>query len=161
MVKALVVSPGAPGVVEIGEVAEPEPAPDEAVVEVRAVSLNRGGVRGLGDRPEGYVAGWDLAGVVSETARDGSGPSEGARVVGLVESGSWSERVAVPTGQLAELPDEVSFAAAAALPIAGLTAYRALAIGGWLVGQRVLITGASGGVGRFAIQLARHAGAVI
>lgn len=159
--KALVVSPEAPGVVEIGEVAEPEPAPDEALVEVRAVSLNRGEVRGLGDRPEGYVAGWDLAGVVSEPAPDGSGPSQGSRVVGLVESGSWAERVAVPTGRLAELPDEVSFAAAAALPIAGLTAYRALALGGWLVGQRVLITGASGGVGRFAIQLARSGGAQI
>lgn len=159
--QALVVSPGAPGVVELGEVAEPEPAPDEAVVEVRAISLNRGEVRGLEDRPEGYVAGWDLAGVVAEQAADGSGPPEGVRVIGLVQSGSWAQRVAVSTEYLAELPEEVNFAAAAALPIAGLTAYRALALGGWLVGQRVLITGASGGVGRLAIQLARHGGAVV
>jgi NADPH2:quinone reductase len=160
-VQALVVSPGGPGVVELGEVDEPEPRPDEAVVEVRAVSLNRGEVRGLEDNPEGYVAGWDLAGVVAEPAADGSGPAEGARVVGLVQSGSWAQRVAVSTEYLAELPEDVGFAEAAALPIAGLTAYRALAVGGWLVGQRVLITGASGGVGRLAIQLARHGGAVV
>ncbi len=159
--QALVVSPGGAGVVELGEVEEPEPGADEAVVEVRAVSLNRGEVRGLGDNPEGYVAGWDLAGVVAEAAADGSGPAEGTRVVGLVQSGSWAQRVAVSTEYLAELPEEVSFAEAAALPVAGLTAYRALALGGWLVGQRVLITGASGGVGRLAIQLARHGGAVV
>ncbi len=159
--QALVVSPGGPGVVELREVEEPEPGSDQAVVEVRAVSLNRGEVRGLGDNPEGYVAGWDLAGVVAEPAEDGSGPAAGTRVVGLVQSGSWAQRVAVSTEYLAELPDEVSFAEAATLPVAGLTAYRALALGGWLVGQRVLITGASGGVGRLAIQLAQHGGAVV
>ncbi|MFN2556351.1 MAG: zinc-binding dehydrogenase [Nitriliruptorales bacterium] len=159
--QALVVSPGGPGVVELREVDEPEPRPDEAVVEVRAVSLNRGEISGLEDNPEGYVAGWDLAGVVAEQAADGSGPAEGTRVVGLVQSGSWAQRVAVATEYLGELPEDVSFAEAAALPIAGLTAYRALALGGWLVGHRVLITGASGGVGRLAIQLARHGGAVV
>ena len=73
--------------------------------------------------------------------------------------GAWAERVAVPTEFLAELPDEISFEQAATLPVAGLTALRALEIGGYIVGKRVLITGASGGVGRFAIQLAKLAGA--
>jgi len=62
---------------------------------------------------------------------------------------------------MAELPDEVSFTAAATLPVAGLTALRTLRVGGLLLGKRVLITGAAGGVGRFAIQLAAQAGAQV
>jgi NADPH:quinone reductase-like Zn-dependent oxidoreductase len=80
-------------------------------------------------------------------------------VVGLVHEGAWAQRVAVPVEALAELPDDVSFADAATLPVAGVTAYRTLARGGMLIGRRVLVTGASGGVGRFAIQLGRRAGA--
>ena len=63
------------------------------------------------------------------------------------------------TTNLAELPDEVSFAQAATLPVAGVTALRALEICGFVLGKRVLVTGASGGVGRFAVQLASRAGA--
>lgn len=74
-------------------------------------------------------------------------------------SGAWAELVAVDTGLLAELPDRVSFEQAATLPVAGLTALRALEIGDFVLGKRVLVTGASGGVGRFAIQLAKLAGA--
>lgn len=159
--QALVAAGDAPGGVRLEEVDQGGPRDDEALVEVRAVSLNRGEVRKLSDLPAGTVPGWDVAGTVAEAARDGSGPEPGARVVGLVESGAWAERVAVPTVQLAALPEEVSFAAAATLPVAGLTAYRALALGGWLVGQRVLVTGASGGVGRIAVQLARVGGAEV
>jgi NADPH:quinone reductase-like Zn-dependent oxidoreductase len=79
--------------------------------------------------------------------------------VGLKDVGAWAEQVAVRTEALAELPDELSFEQAATLPVAGLTALRTLEIGGFVVGRRVLITGASGGVGRFAIQLAKLAGA--
>jgi NADPH:quinone reductase-like Zn-dependent oxidoreductase len=60
---------------------------------------------------------------------------------------------------LAELPDQVSFEAAATLPVAGLTALRSLEVGGFVLAKRVLVTGASGGVGRFAVQLAKLAGA--
>jgi NADPH:quinone reductase-like Zn-dependent oxidoreductase len=140
------------------EVPDPEPRHDEALVEQRATSLNRGELRRLATREEGTIPGWDVAGVVVRAA-DSGGPREGARVVGLVNEGAWAERVAVPTATLAELPDEVSFSDASTLPIAGITAYRTLACGGLLIGRRVLITGASGGVGRFAIQLARRAGA--
>ncbi|HEX2026938.1 MAG TPA: zinc-binding dehydrogenase [Nitriliruptorales bacterium] len=159
--QALVAAGDAPGGVRVDDVDEVQPRDDEAHVEVRAVSLNRGEVRKLPDLAAGTVPGWDVAGTVAEAAADGSGPAAGTRVVGLVESGAWAERVAVPTVQLAALPDEVSFAAAATLPVAGLTAYRALALGGWLVGRRVLVTGASGGVGRIAVQLARVGGAEV
>jgi NADPH2:quinone reductase len=141
------------------ELPEPDPHPDEAVVELRATSLNRGELRRLATREEGTVPGWDVAGVVARAAAGGTGPAEGARVVGMLNEGAWAERVAVPVGRLAELPDAVSFEDAATLPVAGITAYRTLACGGLLIGRRVLITGASGGVGRFAIQLARRAGA--
>jgi NADPH:quinone reductase-like Zn-dependent oxidoreductase len=140
-------------------VSDPEPRSDHAVVAVKAISLNRGEVRRLERMAPGTISGWDLAGTVSWSATDGSGPKAGARVVGLKDVGAWAEQVAVPTECLAELPDDVSFEQAATLPVAGLTALRVLEIGGFVVGKRVLVTGASGGVGRFAIQLASLAGA--
>jgi NADPH:quinone reductase-like Zn-dependent oxidoreductase len=157
-VRALVAS-ATPGSVELGEVPDPQPARDEALIEVRAFSLNRGEVKRLERLEPGAITGWDVAGVLRDRAADGSGPPVGARVVGVVATGAWAEAVAVPTGQLAELPGGVSFEQAAALPVAGLTALRALEIGGFVLGNRVLITGASGGVGRFGIQLAKLAGA--
>jgi NADPH:quinone reductase-like Zn-dependent oxidoreductase len=140
------------------DVPDPHPLPNEALVEQRATSLNRGEIRRLAAREEGTIPGWDVAGVVVRAAQSGR-PPEGAHVVGLVHEGAWAERVAVPVETLAEIPGEVSFADAATLPVAGVTAYRTLACGGMLTGRRVLITGASGGVGRFAIQLGRRAGA--
>jgi NADPH:quinone reductase-like Zn-dependent oxidoreductase len=156
--RALVSQQQAPWL-ELAEMSEPEPRSDQAVVAVKAISLNRGEVKRLERMEPGTIAGWDLAGTVTWPATDGSGPKAGARVVGLKEVGAWAEQVCVPAEALAELPDEVSFEQAAALPVAGLTALRALEIGGFVVAKRVLITGASGGVGRFAIQLANLAGA--
>jgi NADPH:quinone reductase-like Zn-dependent oxidoreductase len=156
--RALLSDPNPPFAL-IGDAAEPRPRDDQALVEVRAFSLNRGETRRLASMPSGSVTGWDLAGVVSAPAADGSGPAAGARVVGMVGSGAWAERAAVSTGYLAQLPDAVSFEQAATLPVAGLTALRTLEVGGFVLGKRVLVTGASGGVGRFAIQLAKLAGA--
>ncbi len=76
-------------------------------------------------------------------------------------AGAWAEQVAVPTNMLAAIPDSVTFAQAATLPTAGLTALCALEKGGLLLHRRVLITGSTGGVGRFAHQLARLSGASI
>src|SRR5262245_10921892 len=157
--RAVVVDPDVPGRLVIRPVADPAPDRGEAVVRVRAISLNRGEVRRSGMAAAGWRPGWDLAGVVERPAADGSGPQAGARVVGIVLEGAWGERVAVPTHSLAELPEKVTFSQAATFPVAGLTALHALMRGGMLLGKRVLVTGATGGVGDFAVQLARLAGA--
>jgi NADPH:quinone reductase-like Zn-dependent oxidoreductase len=129
------------------------------LVGVRAVSLNRGECTALRVAEDGWRPGWDLAGVVAIAADDGSGPAEGARIVGWVNGGAWAELVAVRTDHLAVIPDALSFEVASTLPVAGLTAVGVLDFGQPIAGRRVAITGAAGGVGRFAIQLAHQAGA--
>ena len=156
---AVVVDPEAPGRLVIRQVADPAADRGEAVVRVRAISLNRGEIRRAGMAAAGWRPGWDLAGDVERAAADGSGPRAGTRVVGLLPEGAWAQRVAIATHALAALPDTVTFAQAATFPVAGLTALHALARGGLLVDRRVLVTGATGGVGDFAVQLARLAGA--
>jgi NADPH:quinone reductase-like Zn-dependent oxidoreductase len=156
---AIVNTPGGPEPVAIREVAEPELQPNEALVAVRAFSLNRGELRLFQVRPEGWRPGQDIAGVVLRAAADGSGPPAGTRVVALTDQAGWAERATVPSHRMAPLADNVSFAAAAALPVAGLTALRSLRHGAPLLGKRVLITGAAGGVGNLAVQLAARSGA--
>jgi NADPH2:quinone reductase len=144
---------------ELRDVDEAAPLDNEALVDVRAVSINRGELRLLGARPAGWRPGQDVAGVVVRAAADGSGPPVGSRVVGLVDQAGWAERVGVPSSRSAVLPESVSFAQAATLPVAGLTALRALRLGGTLLGRSVLVTGATGGVGHLAVQLAARSGA--
>jgi NADPH2:quinone reductase len=158
--RALIHDPDAPQGLSLGETRDPEPGPSDVLVEVSATSLNFADVAFLRERVSpGAVTGFDAAGTIVTAAADGSGPRVGARVATFGWSGAWAQRRAVDTGELALLPDSVDFAAAAALPVAGVTALRALRRLGSVVGRRVLITGASGGVGRFAVQLAARAGA--
>ncbi|MBZ9770282.1 zinc-binding dehydrogenase [Mesorhizobium sp. CA6] len=158
---ALAISSDNPDRLKLTEVDHPNCNGNEALVEVHATSLNRGELRLLGIRPGGWIPGQDIVGIVERAAADGSGPTAGTRVAALVDQAGWAERVAVPTDRLAVIPDGVSFAAAATLPVAGTTALRTLRHGGDLAGQRVLITGASGAVGRFQVQIAREQGASV
>ncbi|MDQ8728937.1 zinc-binding dehydrogenase [Bradyrhizobium sp. LHD-71] len=135
------------------EVARPQPSTTEMLVRVQAISLNRGETRmALKEATDGWRPGWDVAGIVEQPAADG--PATGTRVVCTASSAGWAEFIAVPPASAATIPDNVSCEQAASLPVAALTARRALQLAGPLKGRNVLISGASGGVGTFALQLA-------
>jgi NADPH:quinone reductase len=152
---------GTPSGPELRRVPDPQPAPNEVLVGVDAFSINRGELALFAGRPEGWRPGQDIAGRVVARANGDGGPPIGTRVVAMVELGGWAQRVAVPVDRLAPLPDAVDAERAAGFGIAGLTALRALRRGDGLLGARVLITGASGGVGTFAVQLAAAGGAEV
>lgn len=160
--RALIVDPSAPAAIRLADVSEPVAGPSQILIEVHHASLNRGDLNDArsGRVPAGGVLGSDTAGVVAQAAADESGPAAGTRVVALT-AGAFAERVAVQVGALAEVPPSVDLAEAAALPVAGVAALQALRAAGAVLGKRVLVTGASGGVGRFAVQLAAHAGAYV
>ena len=157
--RALVIDPRSPQRIGFRTVGPPDPRATEALVRVKAISLNRGEVVYRVQGEAGTRLGWDLAGVVEQPAAEGPGPARGARVAGLLHAGAWAELAAVPVNALAELEPSVTFAQAAALPTAGLTALAAIGHGGSLIARTVLVTGASGGVGLIACRLASLAGA--
>jgi NADPH:quinone reductase-like Zn-dependent oxidoreductase len=159
---------------ELSESARPEPGPGEVLVRVRATSVNpydwhhlRGtptvmrvmpGPAGL-RRPAYRVLGCDLAGQVESAGAGVTGFRPGDEVLALVTHGAYAEYACVPRELLVRKPAGLSFAQAAALPMAAVTALRALLdAGGVEPGQQVLVNGASGGVGTFAVQLARAFG---
>jgi NADPH2:quinone reductase len=160
-IPAFVPAPDAPARTVLGEAPEPEPAPDEALVAVEAYSLNRGEIFLLDAPRDGWRPGQDVAGRIERAAADGSGPPTGTRVVAHVPAGGWAARVAAPTDALAALPDDVPATTASTLGVAGLTALRLLRSAGNVGGMRVLLTGASGGVGHFVVELAAAQGALV
>ena len=147
--------------VRLAEVAAPDPRAHEVVVAVEAFSVNRGETLLLEDPRAGHRPGKDVAGTVVQAAADGSGPRPGTRVVAHPPHGGWSTLVAVATRDLAVLPPSVPASTAAALPLAGLTALRLVRRAGALAGARLLVTGASGGVGHYLVELAAAAGAEV
>lgn len=142
---------------------EPTPGPGRAVIQVQANSLNRGEilhVQRYRSLPPGTVPGWDVAGVVLEAATDKTGPGVGTRVFGWSDRrGTWAERVALSVDSLAVTPEGLGVDDASTLGVAALTAYAALGrCPVPLPGAHVVVTGATGGVGSFAVQLAQLAG---
>ena len=107
-------------------VESPQAGLSQALVQVEAISLNRGEVRDAMEAEAGWRPGWDLAGTVIKQARMAQGRRLGVelwvRFPLPFNGGAWAEQVAVPTNMLAEIPTNVMFAQAATLPIAGLTA---------------------------------------
>lgn len=157
--RAIIHDPAAADGLRLTDLPDPVPAPGQAVIGVRAVSVNFLDIAYRDERlAVGAVPGVDVAGVVDVAAADGSGPPAGTRVVGF-GPGAWAQRVPIRTSDLAVVGDGTEPAAAAALPGAAVTALRAVRSLGAVVGRRVLVTGASGGVGGFAVQLAALAGA--
>jgi putative PIG3 family NAD(P)H quinone oxidoreductase len=149
----------------VGELPDPVAAAGEVLVEVEAAGLNRADLlqlRGLYPPPPGEsaVPGLECAGRIAALGPGVAGWQRGARVMALLGGGGQAERVAVPVGQLMPLPEELTFEAGAAIPEAALTGWTNLVAEGRLrSGETVLVTGASGGMGSFAAQLARELGA--
>jgi NADPH:quinone reductase-like Zn-dependent oxidoreductase len=150
--QAVVSTPGGERWAELRDFPTPEPGPDELLVEVHAAGINRGELTLVQIREE-FRPGQEIAGVVA------AGPRQGERVVGLADWHGWAEYATVPEHRTVALPDDIGFATAAALPMAGNTALNLIRLGGDLLGRNVTVTGASGGVGVIATQLARLGGA--
>ncbi|MEU2562321.1 zinc-binding dehydrogenase [Streptomyces longispororuber] len=158
--RALLVDRSTPSGLRLAQVPDPELAPHQALVRVAATSLNYGEVRiVLKDAADGAVLGWDAAGVIERAAADGSGPPVGTPVVTLGPTGGWAELRAADTDLMGVAPSGGDLGAISTVPVAGASALRALHRLGPLLGRRVLITGATGGTGRYLVQLARRGGA--
>lgn len=168
-------APGGPEALELADVPDPEPGPDEVLVEVRAAALNRADLlqrQGAYPAPPGApadVPGLEFAGVVAGAGERAGAVAEAAgapavrpgdRVMGLLGGGGYAERVTTPADLLLPVPEGLTFAEAAAVPEVFLTAWDALVRQAGLgAGHAVLIHSAGGGVGTAALQIADLAGA--
>ncbi|WP_123455905.1 alcohol dehydrogenase [Streptomyces sp. PanSC19] len=128
-------------------------AEDEILVAVRAVAPELDEMIKAEPLPEGWLAGWDVAGVVMRAAPEGFSPKPGDRIVGVATGTEWSSCMALPTEYATVLPDHVSFEQAAALRVAVLTALRLVRGAGPVRGRRVLVTGAGAGIGLLLVEL--------
>jgi NADPH:quinone reductase-like Zn-dependent oxidoreductase len=160
--KAVVIhETGGPEVLRWEEVPDPEPADGEALVRIRAASVNPAdwkNRRGYREQELPRVLGFDFSGTVEASRADGF--AEGDEVFGNAKSGSYAELATASAEAIAKRPEGVSHEEAASIPVAGLTAWQSLFDKGGLErGQTALIAGGAGGVGHFAVQFARHAGA--
>src|SRR5437868_12565760 len=166
---------GSPDVLHLKEAEKPVPGDDEVLVKVHAVSINAmdqhlmrgepilarfmiGGFR----KPKNSILGSDIAGRVEAVGKNATQFKPGDEVFGGIGQGGFAEYASVRESRLVLKPANVSFEAAAAVPIAAVTALQALRDKGHIQqGQKVLINGASGGVGTFAVQIAKSFGAEV
>lgn len=162
---------GGPDVLRVAEVPRPVPLPTEVLVRVHAAGINPadwktrsgGGVSGVFGEPP-FTLGWDVSGVVEETGFGVTTLRAGDEVYGMPwfprVAGGYAEYVTAPARQFARKPAGISHEQAAAVPLAALTAWQALVdTADVRPGRRVLIHAAAGGVGHFAVQIAKHLGA--
>lgn len=158
-IRAWVTEAGAPGGVALRSVPRPSPAPHELLVRVEAFAPNPGDIVGIGSVPPGTVPGWDGSGIVLEPSADGLGPQVGDRVLFLGLGGGWAEERVVPRVMTATAPVDVPVERLSTLPVPATSALRAVRRLGSILGRRILIVGATGAVGRMAVQLAARSGA--
>lgn len=174
---------GGPEVLRLGEAPDPTPGPAEVVVALKAAALNRRDVflrKGIAPSPLPVIPGSDGAGVVRSLGQGVGGvaegdevvifpslgwgdgeaaPEPGFRILGGPDDGTYAELIAVPAQNVFPRPSRLSWEESAALPLAGLTAYRALVSrAGIRSGETVLVLGIGGGVATFALHIARAAG---
>src|SRR2546421_3759439 len=152
---------GEPDVLQLEETDAPEPSDGEVLIVVRAASVNPVDWkyrRGLAEKPLPAILGLDVSGTVESSRADGF--AEGDDVFGWAASGGYAELATASAWAIAKRPAAVSHEQAASIPVAGITAWQSLFDrGGLTEGETALIAGAAGGVGHFAVQLAKHAGA--
>jgi NADPH:quinone reductase-like Zn-dependent oxidoreductase len=152
---------GGPEVLRVVDVPRPEPGDGEMLIRVRAASINPidwKHRRGLAPKELPAVLGSDISGTVEQSRADGF--AEGDDVFGFAPRGGYAEFVTSPASAVAKKPSGLSHEQAAAIPVAGLTAWQALFDRGRLQrGQTLLVAGAAGGVGHLAVQFGKHAGA--
>jgi len=163
-----ITEPGGPEVLQVTEVPDPVPGPGEVLIDVVAAGLNRADVqqrRGHYPPPPGAsdIPGLEVSGRIAGFGPDVSRPfSVGDKVVALLSGGGYASKVAVPAGQVLRIPDGVDLVTSAGIPEVAATVYSNLYMtAGLQTGETVLIHGATGGIGAFAIQLAKALGATV
>jgi len=159
---------GGPDVLKIEQTPRPEPGPGEVLIKVRAAGVNPVDWRvreGYNNHELPLIPGWDVAGVIERTGSGVKGLKTGDQVYGyfdIARDGAYADYVAVPAAEVVLKPRSLDYTQAAAIPLAALTAWQALFDAGRLrAGQKVLVHGAAGGVGSFAVQLAKWKGAYV
>ena len=166
---------GTPDKLHLGDTDQPVPGPNEVLVQVHAAGIDRGTahlmrgepylmrVIGFGFRgPKNPVPGRDVAGTIVQIGSDVTDFKPGDEVFGIAPKGSFAEYAVAPTKKLVHKPARLTFEQAAVVPVSATTAMQALRdVGHVKPGQHVLIIGASGGVGTYAVQLAKALGATV
>ncbi|HEY8534538.1 MAG TPA: NAD(P)H-quinone oxidoreductase [Micromonospora sp.] len=163
----MIPQPGGPEALVWSEVPDPEPGPDEVVIDVVATAVNRADLlqrQGFYPPPPGAppYPGLECSGVISAVGRDVTDFRVGDEVCALLAGGGYAEKVAVPAGQLLPVPEGVSLADAAALPEVACTVWsNVVQLAGLTAGETLLVHGGGSGIGTFAIQLGAALGATV